>query len=406
MGLGFFTQQAAVRPAVGLEPACGLCGLWKGCKSPKMKVAGQGRRGILVVGEAPGQTEDDQGKPFIGKAGQLLQRYLRAVGVDLFKDCWVANAARCRPKDNILPEKAIGHCRPFTVNDINELKPTAIILLGGSAIRSVIGWLWRESVGEVGRWVGWKIPAQRVNAWLCPTWHPSYLARQEGKRDYPLLEMLFIRHLKAAVQAADRGSPWETVPDYATQVQTTMDPDFAAHTIRCLMAEGTPLFSFDFETDRIKPDHPDARIICCAVSNGDKTLAYPWHGAAITATKELLESSIPKLGYNQKFEIRWSRRFGIRVRNWVWDGMLGAHVLDNRSGVTGLEFQAFALLGQEPWDQAVEPYIRSKGGGNSANRLAEAPLEQVLKYCGLDALLEYHVTRKQMKQMKQMGLEP
>lgn len=399
MGLGFFAADApGGRVQVPLLARCGECGLHRLCKSPKMPVAGEGRRKILVVGEAPGETEDEQGKPFIGKAGQLLQRSLSDLQVDLFQDCWVTNSAICRPKDNELPEKAIDHCRPNIVKAISELRPRTIILLGKSAVRSVIGWQWKPGVGEMGKWVGWQIPCQKLNAWICPTWHPSYLARQEGSRDYPVLELWFKRHLKAAFKL--EGRPWKEPPDYAGKVRVEMDPSKAAGALRVFIAFNKPL-AFDFETDRLKPDHPDARIISCAVSDGDTSLAFPWVGEAVTEMQVLLKSAVPKIGWNIKFEERWCRRlFGHGVKNWVWDGMLAAHVLDNRTGITGLDFQAWVQLGQPEWDRDTEVRNYKKSdNSNAPNRLRECPLPMLLKYNGLDALLEWELAQRQAKQL-------
>lgn len=403
MALGFFKELETV-PAAGQplgRPQCGTCGLHKKCQSPKMPVAGRGQKGILVVGEAPGATEDEQGRPFVGKAGTRLRRELQRVGLDLDRDCWTTNALRCRPPGNATPtDKEIGYCRPYVVEAITELKPRVLLLTGGTPIKSVLGWLLGKAPGGVERWAGFRCPSQRLNAWVCPTWHPSYLDRLEGGRDYPALELWFRRHLAAA--AALEGRPWpEGPPDYRGRVRIELDPEKAAKALRRLTT-GSPArpWTFDYETDRLKPDHPDARIVCCAVSDGETALAYPWHGAAVEETRGFLRGPLPKIGQNIKFETRWSvKLLGTWVANWVWDAMLAAHVLDNRGGVTGIEFQAFALLGQEPWDQAVTKYLVSKGGANAPNKVKDCPLDKLLLYCGLDALLEWHVAQKQAGQL-------
>jgi hypothetical protein len=78
--------------------------------------------------------------------------------------------------------------------------------------------------------------------------------------------------------------------------------------------------------------------------------------------------------------------------------MLAAHVLDNRSDTKSLKFQAFVLLGQESYDDAIKPYLKSKGS-NDKNRITELDLEAVLRYCGMDAILEWHVAMKQAKKL-------
>jgi hypothetical protein len=102
-----------------------------------------------------------------------------------------------------------------------------------------------------------------------------------------------------------------------------------------------------------------------------------------------------------KFEDRWCRaKLGCGVKNFVWDGMLAAHVLDNRPDITSLKFQAFVRLGVGDYNSHIEPFLRSKDkGGNEPNRIREAKLDDVLMYCGIDSLLEFKVARLQMKEM-------
>lgn len=399
-------------------PQCGLCKLCdRNLDHGKMPVSGRGRKGVLIIGEAPGSTEDRRGKPFVGDAGQVLRGYLHRLGVDLDRDCWTTNAVICWPweqgtrggRRNRTPtDKEVGYCLPNVVNTLKKLDPAVVVLLGGVPMKSVLGWLWKESIGPVGRWVGWQIPSQRLNAWVCPTWHPSFLMRERQgnngreRQDYAVLERYFLQHLKAAFRRAERGKPYDVVKDFHNRVKVLLDPTEAAHYLRTLLSEGTRRYAVDYETNMLKPDGDKAFIYSCAVSNGDATLAYPWTKETRAATWELLRSPIPKIASNQKFEERWTlKEFGHGVRNWVWDTMLAAHVLDNRPDVCSIKFQAFVRLGVDSWDGEVKPYLQSKGGGNSENRIREAPLETLLTYNGLDALLEYKVA---MIQSKQLGI--
>src|SRR5262245_43419820 len=84
-------------------PRCGLCGLLNKCQSPKMEVYGKGKNGILIVGEAPGANEDEQGIPFVGKAGRYLRGILHGLDVNMRNDCWLTNSLICRPPNNATP---------------------------------------------------------------------------------------------------------------------------------------------------------------------------------------------------------------------------------------------------------------------------------------------------------------
>ena len=79
-----------------------------------------------------------------------------------------------------------------------------------------------------------------------------------------------------------------------------------------------------------------------------------------------------------------------------------AHTLDNRKGTSGLKFQAFVQLGAESYDDRLKPYMQTEGG-NQQNRLKEVDLNTLLKYCGLDALLAYKISKMQMEKV---GFEP
>ena len=314
----------------------------------------------------------------------------------------------CRPEGNRKPTKnEIDYCRPNLINTIKELKPKVIIPLGGTAIRSMLGPHWREDVGEVTTWVGWRIPLHRPNVWVAPNYHPSYVLREEKDKSSiaPVLKLWFRRHLEAAFTLTDR--PWGRPPDYASQVRVELDPDAAAGWIRSIIHRGGAT-SFDYETNMLKPDSDEAEIVSCAICwRGKETVAYPMVGEAVTATKEYLLSDLPKIGANEKFEDRWSRsRLGCAVVNGVWDCMQSAHHLDCRSGITSVKFQAFVRLGQEPWDVAIRPYLVAADGGNAKNRIRQADMRTLLLYNGLDSLMEYYIGGLQRAEMMQQDSEP
>jgi hypothetical protein len=94
------------------------------------------------------------------------------------------------------------------------------------------------------------------------------------------------------------------------------------------------------------------------------------------------------------------RYFGTRVRNWIWDTMQCAHILDNRRGVTSLDFQAFVRLGFPTYSNHIEP-ILSAGGTVTVNRiLSEISMSQLLEYNALDVITEFELALIQMKEMR------
>jgi uracil-DNA glycosylase family 4 len=359
-----------------------------------MTWTGKGRKGVLIVAEAPDETEDERGVQLVGKSGQLLRGVLEQFGADLDKDCWKTNAVICHPPENEATDLHVEACRPNLDRAIAELRPEVIVLLGEKSVKSLIGPMWRKSdLGGIGRWAGWRIPSQRLHAWICPTWHPAYLLRQGD----PVLELWFRRHLEGAFELLDY--PWIDSAGLLDQVEVIHSPGKAAAELRGMLDQGG-VFSFDFETNMLKPDHPDARIFSCSVCwEGRRTIAYPMQGEAEEATREFLRSDVPKRGWNIKFEDRWARRiFGRWVRGWEWDGMQAAHILDNRPGITGLKFQAFVRLGIEPYDGFVGGFLKADGS-NVPNRIGQAELDDVLRYNGVDSLVTMMLSKIQRTEM-------
>lgn len=382
--------------SVDLVPKCGKCKLWEHCHSPKMPVSGKGRRKILILGEAPCREEDNQNRQFVGDSGQKLRYIARRLGVDIQQDCWITNSIICRPENNAKPTDAqINFCRPNLTKTIRELEPDVIIPLGAIAVKSLIGGFWKKDVGGISRWAGWKIPCQKPNVWICPTYHPAYLLRNRKNK---AVEMFFTRHLKAAF--ALTGKPWSEVPDYKKEIEVLLDEDRACRAIKEIyQAEGE--IAFDYETRTLKPESHKAAIFCCSIClNGTRTISYPWTPKTKKETLKVLLSEKPKIGANMKFEDRHTRKeFGEEVKNWKWDVVTNAHILDNRKGVTGVKFQSFVLFGLPSYNDHLESYLRSEGG-NTPNRIHKIDMDELCLYCGIDSLIEYKIYERQRSQFK------
>ena len=394
MTKGFFALSKINRlnPVKARLPKCGICGLYKQCHSPKMPPTGKGKKKILIVAEAPGWQEDQKNTQLIGAAGQRLRRVLSSLGIDLDYDCWKTNAIICRPPENKKPtNEQINACRPNLFKTIKKYNPNVIICLGGVAVESLIGAMWKDGVGAITRWTGQVIPGQTPNAWVVPTWHPSFINRQEE----PALNILFKRHLhRAIIQCTSKP---QLIGDYKSKIEIEMRPSIAAKAIRGIRKANMPI-AFDYETTCLKPERKGARIISCSVSNGEITIAFPWHGNAITEMVKLLKSPIPKIAANAKFEERWSRiHAGGCVRNWQWCTMLAAHILDNRKAVTSLKFQALVQFGIPSYDQQIKPYM--KIGKDGLNQLPSMHLGDLLLYNGLDSFFTWKLAQLQMRKV-------
>ena len=132
---------------------------------------------LVFVGEAPGQDEDRQGIPFVGRAGQLLTRIIAAIGLSR-EEVYIANVIKCRPPRNRNPEPdEVAACEPFLFRQLDVIRPRVVVALGGFAIRTLLRT--DEAVSRLrGRVFDYR------GAKLVPTFHPAYLLRSpERKRD-------------------------------------------------------------------------------------------------------------------------------------------------------------------------------------------------------------------------------
>jgi DNA polymerase len=139
---------------------------------------GNGSSGLCFVGEGPGADEDAQGAPFVGKAGQLLDRMIEAMGFGR-DDVYVCNIVKCRPPKNRKPEPAeMAACLPYLAEQIELVDPKVIVALGATAVEGLLG-----ISGGITRLRGnWRLYGGRIA--VMPTFHPAYLLRApEAKRD-------------------------------------------------------------------------------------------------------------------------------------------------------------------------------------------------------------------------------
>ncbi|HSE78844.1 MAG TPA: uracil-DNA glycosylase [Alphaproteobacteria bacterium] len=138
---------------------------------------------IMLVGEAPGADEDRQGKPFVGVSGQLLDRMLSWIGLDR-STAYISNILPWRPPGNRAPTPAeIAICLPFIERHIELVDPAILVLLGGTAAKTLLGTA--EGINRLrGRWIDYSSQGLPRPLPALATFHPAYLLRQPAqKRD-------------------------------------------------------------------------------------------------------------------------------------------------------------------------------------------------------------------------------
>ena len=142
---------------------------------------------VLFVGEGPGQSEDEQGLPFVGRSGQLLDKYLFAIDLDRASNCYIANIVKCRPPHNRDPlETEQDACIGYLRNQVALVKPKIIVCLGRIAAKRLIDPDYRIT-RQHGQWV------ERNGVWMTAIYHPSALLRDVSKRPETFDDLLAIR---------------------------------------------------------------------------------------------------------------------------------------------------------------------------------------------------------------------
>jgi uracil-DNA glycosylase len=164
---------------------CTRCGLCEG-RTQVVNTHGNHSARLMFIGEAPGADEDAQGKPFVGRAGQLLTKMIEAMGLKR-EEVIIGNVNRCRPPGNRQPtleEAAI--CRPFLFREIAVIQPEVIVVMGNTALRNLLEV--REGITRVrGKFQDFR------GIKVMPTFHPAYLLRDPTKKKETWEDLKMVR---------------------------------------------------------------------------------------------------------------------------------------------------------------------------------------------------------------------
>jgi uracil-DNA glycosylase len=166
---------------------CTRCVLHKQGRKQIVFGVGNPRTELMFIGEAPGADEDAQGEPFVGRAGQLLNNMIKAMGLER-EQIYIANIIKCRPPGNRTPERdECETCSPFLMRQISAIKPKVIVALGAVAAKTLLAI--NESMANLrGRWYDFRPAGVRSNdpdwtgAKLAVTYHPAFLLRDPRQK--------------------------------------------------------------------------------------------------------------------------------------------------------------------------------------------------------------------------------
>lgn len=324
-----------------------------------------------------------------------------AFGFDIKTECAFMFASPCG-------DGAHRICKDNLKATIARLKPEIIIPMGYDAIDSLLRHVLtgRMAGTKPSAFIGRTIPDPDLNAWVCPTYSPWFIAEMEAKKskngrvwqalDY---RAMLKTHVQNAVSKLGKAFP---VIDQHVNVIT--DLQTACKRLQEL-SYYKGILTLDFETSGLKP-HRKGHFIDCVgitVDQGDSTIthAMPFFQDLIFQglwRDLMVNPAIKKNAHNASFEAMWDKVRGSKewIVNWHWDTCIGAHCIDNTAPVN-LKFWTYCSYGISGYDSEVDSYLKSSPseakefGANAFNRVQDAPLIPKLKYCGLDTIFTHHL---------------
>jgi len=183
-----------------LEQHVARCEQCQLCQTRSHTVFGRGNPQArwMLIGEAPGEQEDKQGLPFVGKAGQLLDNMLAAAGLDRDRDVYIANVLKCRPPGNRNPApQEILACQDYLLQQIRHVQPTLILALGRFAVQTLL-----QTEQSIGKLRGQLHQYQGIP--LIATYHPAYLLRNLPDKAKAWQDMVLAKRQFARLSQQDQ----------------------------------------------------------------------------------------------------------------------------------------------------------------------------------------------------------
>ena len=296
---------------------CKKCRLHEAAKHPMLLGRGNPSASVLLLGEAPGKSEDEQGQVFIGKSGQLLQNKVNLVELD----CFVSNSVLCRPSDkaggNATPTTTqIECCKPTTIDLILTMKPRVVVALGAIAMQQLLDFNLNMEIAR-----GKEFYHTVLDTTIIPTYHPAYLLRTNDAR--------FMKEFTDDLALAKRVSNKPRSRRIAS-VPVSHKDRFEIEKYFNELKQSESL-SVDLETTSLNPKKGRITDISFCNSAG-KGVHIEWKYLTerpdlLSSLKEVLESPAEKVFHNADFDIRFLRSVGFTVPGKIFDTMLAYHTM-------------------------------------------------------------------------------
>lgn len=401
--LGFINEDA---------PHCHVCGLHKDTNNPKFKLAGKGALEIMLIFDKPSDMEGVTGKPFVGNQYSFVEEVLSGFGIDMREDCWKTHAINCsfskKMTDSKL-KKTCSFCGPLPTKYIKEKRPKMIICFGGEASRVLMKN--RFSDTSAARWRGIPFWSSEYECWCIVTYNPSKFGDSYDTDSYKSVvksDMVLLMDYYHKPAPKPHNPIIEKSTEYS-EIISKLDE----------INENAKLLAVDFETTGLKPHNKGHKIATCSYTWTEtgkkkdlKTFSFLCNFRDYFTKKETKEiyrrmaaiaknKDIKKVAHHLKFEEAWTRTIlKVKTKGWIWCTMYTAHILDERPKHVSLKTQAFIYFQAESYEDKLKKYLESPiPGGNSFNRVEEAPVNDLLHYNGLDTYYTFLLFFEQKKKI-------
>jgi len=400
---------------------CDGCNYQYTAKTPKLKVAGSGKKGIMIVIDTPSECEDLAGEILTDAIYQPLKDALRKYNAHPTKDCWVTTAVRCHCPGANKNNLTIEQCAPNLISEIKHLKPRVVILMGRAAVRSVIT---RRLTGRLAgtaynAFYGEMIPDQELGVWLCPTYHPQEIESTKNKKTNkvdPVTLLHWDRDIESAIAKAtekDYVFPDHEPKEKDTRIIWNVEDaiDYLELMVGIWAAAGEYI-EFDFETSGRKPQADGHFIECVSIADDKESVCMPFfikNERFCNAFKAIMvHPKISKVAHNDPFEDSWVyfragyKQVPYKVVNWGWDTMLAGHFIHNQKPVNQ-KFLVYVNYGVLNYDEDIAHFLESDNEGdcNAFNTIDKAPKPKLYNYCALDSFFCRKLRKMQQKWLSQ-----
>lgn len=403
--MGFFSKKET---SIKRTKQCSRCKLFIDCNNPNLEGFINPNSKILFIGDIPSKRSQSAGKCINGVLEKILIDALNNIGIDFYTECSYVPVLGCHiadiDKNANRINRAIKYCYPGIQHVLMKSNPKVIVSLGKHATKSFLKKYWERDFGKFRRWRGFHIPIREYKAWLVPLYSPKTLAQnidaEFGKQRNMFLtnKVILENDLLLVKSLLD-----QEFPEYENELKYchVLTEKEGLSYLDNLIQRNPKFLAFDYETTGLKPYNKDHKIYSVSFCYEDnRAVAFRWTDKVKELTKPILENeSIKKIASNMKYENVWSDIISdIDVQGWFWDTMLMAHVMDSRSEITSLKFQAFVNMGVLDYESSIKQYLRADSS-NGLNNIFNCDELNMLKYNAMDSLLEYRLAFLQMKKV-------